>query len=158
MIHSSDALHAAMPAELEHVTYMSLLAIFAKAGKALVTDVVTMPALFKAITYWIFRFGYLHQVRAINKFVTVELDTSRKSALPAAYLRRLLPAQARMVLRQLPKIDADAAMRIRYARIYCDGLPGLPGLIIPPFRDDGSHVYNYVPIQYSEREALVKWV
>ena len=158
IVTDSDALHAAMRAELEHVPYMSLLAVFAKAGKALVTDVVTMPALFKAITYWIFRFGYLHQVRAINKFVTVELDTSRKSALPGAYLRRLLPAQARMVLRQLPKIDADAAMRIRYARMYCDGLRGLPGLIIPPFRDDGSHVYNYVPIQYSEREALVKWV
>jgi len=153
-----ERVYRAMRDELLPAPYMSLLAIFAKAGKALVTDIVTMPALFKAITYWIFRFGYLHQVRAINKFVTVELDTSRKSALPAAYLRRLLPAQARMVLRQLPKIDADAAMRIRYARMYCDGLRGLPGLIIPPFRDDGSHVYNYVPIQYSEREALVTWV
>jgi perosamine synthetase len=154
----NERVYQAMRDELLRVPYISRGTLVAKAAKALVTDIVTVPALFKAITYWIFRFGYLHQVRAINRFVTVELDTSRKTAVPTTYLRRFLPGQARMVLRQLPTIDADAAIRIRYARIYCDGLRGLPGVIIPPFRDDGSYVYNYVPMQYSDRAALVRWV
>ena len=129
-----------------------------KASKALFTDVSTMPPLFKSMVYWIFRYGHLHDIRAINKFVTVELDTSRKKGLPPMYLRRFLPAQARMVLRQLDHVDEYAAIRIRYAKLYHEGLSNLPGLLIPPFRDDGSYVYNYFPIQYRDRAALVRWV
>jgi len=158
VVTNSEALHRSMRAELENVPYMSPVMLFAKAAKALVTDMVTAPLLFKPLVYWLFRFGYLHRIQAINKYVTVELDTSRKNALPAAYLRRFLPAQARMVLRQLPHVDENAAVRIRYARFYHEGLSGLPGLIMPPFRDDGSYVYNYVPMQYRDRAALVRWV
>ena len=130
--------------------------VVAKAAKALVTDVVTSPLLFKWCVYWLFRFGYLHDMRAINKHVMVELDTSRKQALPAGYLRRFLPVQARMVLRQLPRVDADAAERIRYSRLYHEALSPIPDVVVPAFRDDGSYVYNYFPLQYHPRTALVR--
>jgi len=153
-----ETVYTAMKAELQRVPYMPFGMLFAKAVKALVTDLATTPALFKAFVYWLFRFGYLHDVRAINRFVTVELETARKSTLPEIYLRRFLPVQARMVLRQLARVETDAAVRIRYARLYHEGLRDLPGLITPPFRDDGSYVYNYVPIQYHDRAVLVRWV
>lgn len=153
-----EALDRVMRAELEGAPYMPTQMLLSKVLKALFTDVSTSPLLFKSIVYWIFRYGYLHEIRAINKHVTVELDTSRKSALPPVYLRRFLPVQARMVLRQLDRVDEYAAVRIRYSRIYHEGLTGLPGLITPPFRDDGSCVYNYFPIQYPDRAALVRWV
>jgi dTDP-4-amino-4,6-dideoxygalactose transaminase len=158
MVMHDPSLHAALQAELQGAPYMSVQMLAVKALKALVTDLVTMPALFKSAVYWIFRHGYLHDVRAINTFVTVELDTSRKRAVPTAYLRRLLPVQARMVLRHLGRVDEDAAVRIRYAKLYHDGLSGLPGLITPPFRDDGSYVYNYFPVQCKDRAALVRWM
>lgn len=151
-------LHEAMQAELATTPYMPLGMVSAKVTKALITDIVTMPPLFRSLVFWIFRFGYLHDVRAINKHVTVELDTSRKEALPSTYLRRLLPVQARMVLRQLDRVDDYAATRIRYSKLYHDGLSGLPELITPPFREDGSCVYNYFPIQYRDRAALVRWM
>jgi len=154
----NEAVYKAMKTDLQRVPYMPLGMLFAKVVKGLVTDLATTPALFKALVYWLFRFGYLHDVRAINRLVTVELDAARKSALPEIYLRRFLPVQARMVLRQLARVESDAAVRIRYARLYHEGLRDLPGLITPPFRDDGSHVYNYVPIQYHDRAALVRWV
>jgi dTDP-4-amino-4,6-dideoxygalactose transaminase len=150
----ADAARAA----LARAPYMPLGALCAKALSALATDVVTHPAVFGAIVHWIFRFGYLHDIRAINRFVTVELDTSRKSALPPSYLCRMLPAQARMVLRQLGRVEADAARRRRYARLYHEGLRDLPELVLPPLRDDGSCVYNYFPIQYTDRRALVRWM
>ena len=152
------ALHSAIQAELQRLPFMPVRMLAAKVFKALVTDIVTMPALFKAAVYWIFRLGYLRDVRAINKFVTVELDTSRKRMLPDLYLRRLLPVQARMVLRHLAQVDRDGTVRIRYARLYHEGLHGLPDLITPPFRDDGSSVYNYFPVQYRDRAALVRWM
>ena len=152
------ALRAAMQTELQSVPYMPVEMVAGKALTALATDLVTMPALFKSAVYWIFRFGYLRDVKTINKLVTVELDTSRKRTLPPIYLRRLLPVQARMVLRHLERVDSDAAVRIRYSKLYHEGLSGLPDLITPPFRDDGTHVYNYFPVQYHDRAALVRWL
>ena len=153
-----EALYNGMRAALEAAPYMPMSMLLPKVVKALATDVSTMPLLFKSIVYWIFRYGYLREVRWINAFVTVELDTSRKSALPQTYLRRFLPVQARMVLRQLDRVDEDAAVRIRYSKLYHEGLSHLPGVITPPFREDGSYVYNYFPIQYANRSDLVRWV
>jgi dTDP-4-amino-4,6-dideoxygalactose transaminase len=62
-----------------------------------------------------------------------------------------------MVRRQLDTLQDHAAVRLRYARIYAEGVAGLPGVLLPPLRDDGSAVYNYFPIQYADREALVRW-
>ena len=156
IVTNDEQLHHAVRAELDAAPYLSRRMVVAKAVKALVTDVVTSPLLFKTCVYWLFRFGYLHDVRAINKHVMVELDTSRKDALPASYLRRFLPVQARMVLRQLPRVDADAAVRRRYSRLYHDGLSSIPDVIVPAFHDDGSYVYNYFPLQYHPRTALVR--
>jgi dTDP-4-amino-4,6-dideoxygalactose transaminase len=108
--------------------------------------------------YWIFRFGYLHDVSAINTMVMVELDTSRRDKIPEAYLCKMLPLQARRVRRQLEKIDTNSAVRIRYSKIYHEGLNDIKELIVPPFKDDGSHIYNYFPIQYPDRKQLVKWL
>jgi len=152
------SLHRAMQADLAAAPYMPAGMLAAKVLKGLATDVVTMPPVFRAAVYWIFRFAYLHDVRWINRFVTVELDTSRKRTLPPVYLRRLLPVQARMVLRHLDRVDDDAAIRIGHARAYHEGLRDLPDLILPPFREDGSCVYNYFPIQYADRSALVRWM
>ena len=148
----------AVRALLAGAPYLPMNKLAPKVAKALLTDVVTHPALFRSLVYWVFRFGYLHDVRAINKHVAVELDTSRRSSLPDWYLTRMLPAQARMVLRQLDQVDADIAVRLRYSRLYHEGLHDLPGLILPPFREDGSCVYNYFPIQYPDRAALVRWM
>ena len=146
-----------MRAELADKPYMPMSMLMPKVLKALATDIVTMPPLFRSAVYWVFRFGYLHDVRVINKHVITELDTSRKNTLPPVYLRRFLPVQARMVLRQLDRVDRDAETRIRYSKLYHEGLSGLPGLLTPPFRDDGSFVYNYFPVQYKDRGAFVRW-
>ncbi len=148
---------AAMAGELAGAAPMELGVLLAKVMKAAFTDVSTMPLLFRSVVFWIFRFGHLRNIRAITKFVTVELDTSRKTALPPSYLRRFRTMQARMVLRQLDTFGADAAVRVRYARLYTEGLAGLSGLLLPPLRGDGSAVYNYFPVQYVVREALVRW-
>lgn len=157
LVTKHDGLDRAARAELAGKPGVPLGMLYAKVAKAFVTDVVTAPLLFRSLVYWIFRFGLLNDIRAINRFVTVELDTSRKSTLPDTYLRRFLPVQAGMVLRQLPRVDADAAERIRYARLYHEGLSTIPELITPPFRDDGYHVYNYFPIQHVRRDDLVRW-
>jgi dTDP-4-amino-4,6-dideoxygalactose transaminase len=142
---------------MEGYPYLSLGWLLAKVRKALFSDIATLPLLFKPMVFWIFRFGYLHDIRAINKHVMVELDTSRRLKIPDSFLCRLRPVQARIVLRQLDLMDDFSTTRIGYSKLYYEGLKDIKELIIPPFRGDGSHIYNYFPIQYPDRVKLVKW-
>jgi hypothetical protein len=158
VVTSSSELDRRIREKMNGWPYMPLGTLLGKVRQALFTDVSTAPPLFRTIVYWIFRFGYLKDVNLINKMVTIELDTSRKAAIPPRYLNRMRPMQARMILGRLDSIDEDARTRIRYSKLYYDGLKDLPQLIIPPYRDDLTHVYNYFAIQHPDRKALVKWM
>lgn len=125
---------------------------------ALVKDIASYPPVFKAIVYWIFRFGHLNDIRAINRLVETELDLSRKEKMPEKYLRKMTPMQARLILSKIDQTEENTAKRIRYAQIYHEGLSDLPELILPPLRTDGSHIYTCYPVRYKNRRALVRWM
>jgi len=90
--------------------------------------------------------------------VETELDLIRKDRIPESYLQRMTPMQARLVLSKIDRVEMDNAERVRYARIYYEGLSDLADLILPPLRKDGSHIYTNYPIQYRDRQSLVKWL
>jgi perosamine synthetase len=136
----------------------SLKSMRKKFAKGFVTDLLTHPVVFKALTFWILRYGFLNDIEAINKRVRTELDTSRKNFLPEEYLTRLTPFQARLALSQFDQVDRDSETRIRYGLMYHDGLKDLEPLVIPPARNDFSHIYTNFPIQYENREVLIKWM
>ena len=129
-----------------------------KVRKGFLTDLSTWPPLFKLFTFWIFRYAYLNDIEKINKMVRTELDVSPKAEIPPHYLSRLRPFQAILALSQLPAVDRESDIRIKSAAIYHQGLRDIPGLIIPPLRTDRSHIYTYFPVQYREREKLIKWM
>jgi dTDP-4-amino-4,6-dideoxygalactose transaminase len=145
-------------AEMASWPFMPAKIFYKKVRQAMFTDFSTWPPLFGSSVFWIFRFGFLHDIRAINKIVTIELDTSRKRAFPDVYRARMRPFQARMILRQLPDLDANSATRLRYSKIYHEGLRDLTGLITPPWREDYTHIYNYFPVQYPDRKRLLRWL
>jgi dTDP-4-amino-4,6-dideoxygalactose transaminase len=119
-------------------------------------DVATFPPLFRAVTFPIFRYGYVHDVAAINGLATADADPVMKSELPEGYLRRYTTMQARIALRQLEQVDANSHRRRVLARIYHDGLADVPDLIIAPWTEDLSATYTYYVIQHPERQALLK--
>jgi dTDP-4-amino-4,6-dideoxygalactose transaminase len=144
--------------ELEQYDYQSINFILKKWKKGLITDVLTSKPVYKSFTYWIFRYAFLHDIEAINRKVRTELDMSRKDTLPAEYLARFTPLQARLALKQLDQIDTDSEIRIQNGLLYHEGLKDIDELILPPCRRDFSHVYTYFPIQYRERTKLLKWL
>jgi perosamine synthetase len=125
-----------------------------RAFEALATDQTLSPLMWKAFFFWLFRFGYLHQVEALNKRVTVEDDPVLRSELPKAYERQMSPMQARLVLRQLDAVVPDREARRRHARLYREGLSDLPELTLPP--DVPSHGYLVFPVLAEDRHALVR--
>jgi len=126
--------------------------------KGLFTTIVTSTPLFQLLVYRIFRFGHLHNIRFINRFVETELDLTVKDKIPDNYLRKMTPMQARLVLSKINNVQKTNLIRIKFAQIYHDGLINLPKITLPPFRTDGSHIYTYFPIQYSNRKVLVRWL
>lgn len=132
--------------------------ILKRMRKGFVTDVLTSAPAFKSFVFWIFRYGMLKDVEAINKRVRTELDVKRYDGIKPAYLKRLTPMQAEIALEQLDQIDADTKVRIEKARMYYEGLRDLPGLILPPPLFDGSHIYTYYPVRVPDRDRMLKWM
>ncbi len=133
----------------------SLSWIVKRAGYALATDFTLSPIPFKLFFFWLFRFGYLHEVEFLNKRVTVEDHPVLRREFPPAYRRTMSPLQARLVLKQLDDVAPNRETRRRHARLYWEGLRDLRGVTLPPWRDDASHSYLVFSIQVEDRRALV---
>ncbi|MEM8962960.1 MAG: DegT/DnrJ/EryC1/StrS family aminotransferase [Acidobacteriota bacterium] len=122
----------------------------------LIGDLATHPLPFRLLTNWVFRYGYLNNVDALNRRVRGEDEPVRRDALPDHYLRQHTPMQARLALAQLDKVPVKNRRRQAIAEIYHAGLSDIDDLILPPRRDDGSHIYLVYPIQYRDRHKLLR--
>ena len=130
--------------------------LFSKVLNSLITDIATYPPIFKLGVYDLFRYGYLHDIDFLNKKVSVEDDPKCKTTIPANYLCRMGPLQARLGLLGLSHFESDNFTRIAFAKLYHERLKDIDELIISPLKEDCSHVYYYFPIQYKKRHELVK--
>lgn len=142
--------------ELANFPSQDAAVLLKKASKALVTDVVTHPWLFKIFTFWIFRHAFINDIDWLNKKVAIELDNTLKTVFPESFRARMTPLQARIILSKFAETENNTQIRIQYAKTYHDGLKDIPDLIIPPLRTDGSHGYAYFPIQFVRRKELLR--
>jgi dTDP-4-amino-4,6-dideoxygalactose transaminase len=151
-------LHDRLRTEVERLPSLERTSLLAKTAHAAITDAVTFPPLFRRLTFPLFRFAQLHDVEALNRLQRGEGTPFVRDEMPDFLLRRLTATQARLGLQGLANVDRDARVRLRYARRYHDALGDLPELLLPPLREDGSHVYNYYPIQYGRRAELLRFL
>ncbi|MDB4962292.1 MAG: putative PLP-dependent enzyme involved in cell wall biosis [Myxococcales bacterium] len=158
VVTDDDALATELRKELAQFPLTESELLLKRAAFCLLGDVLTWPPVFKASTYWAFRYGYLHGVEALNKRVRGEDAPQIKTEIPPHYLRRITPMQARLLVPQLGEADRLSAIRIGYAKIYDEGLAGIPEIITPPLRTDGSHIYLNYAIQVEDRHALVRFL
>jgi perosamine synthetase len=147
--------------ELDSFAFQSRSRLIKRMLQGFVTDAATHPFTFRLLTYWIFRFGRLYDVRWINRFVETELDLSRRDTVPIEYMRKMTEAQHRLGLVQLDDIDRCNQIRLEKASRYRKGLEGVEGFILPPV-DAGGAIYTYFPIQYgnglSDRQRLLRFM
>ena len=123
--------------------------------QAAIMDLATFPPLFRLIVYRILRFGYLRRTSWAAGRFDFDVHARRFHEMPEAFLHKMSDAQARAILPVLKNIDRDREIRIESAQTYFQALGEMPDLRLPPRRIDGSHGYQYFPIQIREREDLV---
>jgi perosamine synthetase len=155
IVTDDSALAERIRAEVRSWPYPPVRLFVEKVMAAAATDVVTYPAIFRNFSFWLFRYAFLHDIDAINNRLKIDFDPKIKRVAPPEYLWRMMPLQAAMILKQLCRVDDDMRARVAAAKIYHAGLCDIEELILPPMRDDGTHIYWYYPIQYHGRHALV---
>lgn len=133
-------------------------ALLAKILKGASFDIATSPLIFDMFVYWAFRYAYIHNLDFFKNKMDTDSNPVSYMNFPDKYRYRMWDVQGKIVLEQLPRIDSDAAERIELAKIYDEGLKGLPEIVRPPLRTDGSHTYMYYPIHYRNRDALGQWM
>lgn len=144
-------------AEMAPLPLQPMGAYLKKVFSAFLTDVVTLPLLFRNSFFWLFRYAFLHNIDAINNKMRIDIDPQLVTKMPKEYLCRMSPLQARLILGQLDRVDRDTQRRIDAAKIYHEGLSDIPELILPPMRTDMSHMYWYFSIQCDDRRKLVAY-
>jgi len=157
VVTDDEALSQRIAKEIADWPYQPLGGYVKKVVSAAVIDIVTHPLVFRTFTFWLFRWAKLNGIDAINNKLKIDLDPKLTRDLPQHYKIRMTPLQARLILSQLDGVPAKAAQRLRAAEQWYEGLHDLPGLVLPPMRRDGSHVYWYFTIQSDRREDLVAY-
>jgi len=155
VVTNDDTLAARIRCEIKKWPFQPLGTFINKVGSALITDIITFPPIFRTFTYWIFRWAYLHEIDVINDRLKIDVAPKMKSRLPDNYKIQMTPLQARLVLDQLDGVDEMNAARMSAAQQWYAGLNDLPGLLLPPLLEDGSHIYWHFPIQFDNRHDLV---
>jgi len=131
---------------------------FKKIINGIAFDFATASINFNTWVYRLFRFAYLNNISFFNNKLDTDSNPSAYEKIPDAYQFKMSNAQASIICSQLSTIDNKIQKRISKARIYHDGLVGLSNIVIPPMREDGSHIYLYYVIQCEQRDELAKYL
>jgi len=136
------------------VTPRGLLA--KKAAKGAAFDLATSAPLFDSAVYWLFRYAYLNDKEFFKNQLDTDANPVAYKTFPQQYANRMSGAQAAIIRAQLDRCASQSAERIGKAVLYYEGLKDLPGLTLPPLRQDGSHIYYYYTILARDRDALAR--
>lgn len=151
-------------AALKDFTRSPLPGLRRKVKAGVINDVARAPVIFQMLTYPVLRYGYLKKIDAIkNKSLRKPQESAPATELPDVYKSRYTSFQARIAMSQLGNVDSDIQTRIENGLLYYEGLKDIDQLILPPVQSERSNTllsntFLWFPIQYSEREDLMKFM
>lgn len=128
-----------------------------KVISALIIDLVTHPFIFKFFTFWLFRWAFLNNISVINNKLKIDVNPKAYSVFPNQYAVKMSNVQASLILNQLDESRKHMKARIKAANQWYKGLKDIGDIILPPIRNDFSHMYWYFPIQFNKRHDLVSY-
>jgi dTDP-4-amino-4,6-dideoxygalactose transaminase len=158
LLAKDEKLAAKIRADMALFSGSSRKMLFKKILAGMSFDGATLPVVFDAAVYWLFRYAHLHDVAFFKNKLDTDSNPVAYSSFPDKYAIRMSSAQANMVIPQLDRYEAQTEERIAKARIYDDGLADVPGIVRPPLRTDGSHLYLYYSVLAEERDQVGRFM
>jgi perosamine synthetase len=123
--------------------------------QSFIFDIAANPVIFKTITYWIFRYGYLTGNPYLNKLTQSENNPVLKIELPNDYKNVMSNVQASIVLNQLRSINEKMRIRQEIAYVYYEGLKDEDNITIPDGSPDINNGCLQYPIQVEDRHSML---
>jgi len=151
-----EDLTRALRAELETYPVTPRGLVCKKAAKGAAFDFATFPLIFESAVYWLFRYAYLNNKDFFNNKLDTDANPSAYDSFPRHYACRMSAAQAAIIRGHMERCEAQSAERIAKAALYHEGLKDVPELMLPPHRQDGSHIYCYYTVLARDRDGLAK--
>jgi dTDP-4-amino-4,6-dideoxygalactose transaminase len=158
VVTKNEALAIAIRSDLARFPLAPRQPLLKKMAAGAMFDVATMPVVFDAGVYWLFRYAYLRNLDFFNNKLDTDSNPVSYSRFPDGYAVRMAGVQADIILPQLPDYEAQTRERIAKARAYDVGLADVPQVVRPPFREDGSHIYFYYSILIEDRDRLARFM
>ena len=126
--------------------------------KSIFVTFATNNIVFKIFTSYIIKLGYKFKIKFINNFSKNDPNPFLQEKLPDNYKKLISPSQSSNILNQIEHYKTDLDIRIGNARIYYENLKNINKLIVPKFEDNYENSWINFPIQYYEREKLIKYL
>lgn len=126
--------------------------------KSIFVTIATNNIVFKYFTSYIVKFGYKFKIKFINNFSKNDPNPFLLVKLPDNYKKIISSSQSSNILKQIEHYKKDLDTRKVNARLYYENLKKINQLIIPKFEDNYENSWINFPIQYYEREKLIKYL
>lgn len=153
---ANQALHDSMATALKRFRRQEAGALLGRFCGCLLGELATAPFIFQAVTFPLVRYDILRRGGRIAALLWKENRPVLRRELPEKIKRRMNGLQAQIAERQLANVDRHTKVRIENARIYYKELAGMPRVGLPPFCENGRHIYLDFPIRITERRRLLR--
>ncbi len=126
--------------------------------KSIFVTFTTNNIVFKFFTSYIIKLGYKYNIKFINKFSKNDPNPFLQVKLPENYKKLISPSQSSNILNQIEHYRTDLDARMENAKLYYENLKNINNLIIPKFENNYENSWINFPIQYYERDKLIKFL
>ncbi|MDE3259279.1 MAG: DegT/DnrJ/EryC1/StrS family aminotransferase [Gemmatimonadota bacterium] len=156
VVTDNAAVYRCMLEETELFEPVPIMKLVSRALYGLSIDIATSSIVFRAFTFWIFRFAFFYNIDYINQRVCYDPCPTLQCKLPISLKCRMTPAQARLARKQIDDVVRDLKKRVKIAEFYHQGLNDLPDVVLPPVSKDISNGFMAYPIQVENRNELLR--
>jgi len=153
-----DEIHKKILIELKSFKNPKIKHLIKKFFYGLIIDISTNTPIFKFLTFWIIKFGYLKNIKFIKSFTKNDPNPYYLEKLPENYKLNISNYQARCIRKQLPNVNKNYLIRKIFFQTYYDGLKDIEELQIPKYEESINDPYINFPILYNKRDELIKFM
>jgi len=153
LVTDDDALAGAIRAEMADWPNLATPFLIKRIVHCAIIALAVSRVVFPWLTRHVFRILAIRGERKGAALFSTECNPVLRCQLPPEWRRRLTPMQARMALDQLRRAEADQTHRLRLARLFHDGLAGLPQVGLPLSLPGAEDIFMPFPIQVPDRVA-----
>ena len=158
VVTNDDEIYKKILIELKSFKNPKIKHLIKKFFYGFIIDLSTYNPVFKFLTFWIIKFGYLKNINIIKSLIKNDPNPFYLEKLPENYKLNISNYQARCIKKQLPNVNKNYLIRKIFFQTYYNGLKDINELQIPKYDENTSDPYISFPILYNKRDELIKFM